>query len=263
MNSDRTALVTGAARGIGAATVARLLADGYTVTAVDACRGQNTLPGIDYPLASRDDLAAIAADHDRVLPLECDVRDLDALTGAVEATLRRFGRLDVTVAAAGVIAGGQPLWQTPAIVLDILFDINVKGVWNAAAASIPAMLAGDGPQHARFVAVASAAARYGLFHLAAYTASKHAVVGIVRGLAADLTGTGVTACAVCPGSTRTPMLTATANLYGTDTDTLTGHQAIGRLLEPEEIAAVIALCTSADGAVLNGAVIDADGGFQP
>ncbi len=77
------------------------------------------------------------------------------------------------------------------------------------------MLAGPDPGGCRFVAVASAAGERGLFQLAGYTASKHAVVGIVRGLAADLVGTGVTAVAVVPGSTDTPMLAATADLYDT------------------------------------------------
>ena len=106
----------------------------------------------------------------------------------------RFGRLDAVVAGAAVIAGGRPLWETPDGDLDLLWDIDVLGVWNTAAAAIPAMLAGPDPAGCRFVAVASAAGTRGLFQLAGYNASKHAVVGIVKGLAADLVGTGVTAC---------------------------------------------------------------------
>jgi NAD(P)-dependent dehydrogenase (short-subunit alcohol dehydrogenase family) len=140
-------------------------------------------------------------------------------------------------------------------------DVNMLGVWNTAAAVIPVMLASDAPAHCRFVAIASAAGERGLFKLTGYSASKHAVIGIVRGLAADLVGTGVTAMAVAPGSTRTFMLEATADLYDAAPEDLAAHQAIRRLIEPEEIAATIALCCSTAGAALNGSVVRADGGF--
>jgi NAD(P)-dependent dehydrogenase (short-subunit alcohol dehydrogenase family) len=111
------------------------------------------------------------------------------------------------------------------------------------------------------VAIASAAGERGLFKLTGYTASKHAVIGIVRGLAADLVGTGVTAVAIAPGSTDTAMLAATADLYNATPEELAHRQGIRRLLTPEEIAATIALCCSPAGAALNGSVVRADGGF--
>jgi SDR family mycofactocin-dependent oxidoreductase len=258
----RVALVTGAARGIGAATVDALVADGYSVTALDICAGGVVPAGVGYPFATRADLNAVAVRHPgRVLAIESDVRDREALHSAVNATLVRFGRLDAVVAAAGVVVGGRPQWDTPDEHLDTLFDINVRGVWNTAATAIPVMLAGDDPAGCRFVAVASAAGERGLFNLAGYVASKHAVIGIVRGLAADLIGSGLTAVAVAPGSTRTAMLAATADLYDSTPQKLADHQGIRRLLEPGEIAATIALCCSSAGAALNGSVLRADGGF--
>jgi SDR family mycofactocin-dependent oxidoreductase len=260
--NGRVALVTGAARGIGAATVAALCTQGYTVTAVDSCAGKDTPAGLGYRLASQTDLDQLTDRFgDRVLPIRADVHDAGALQSAVVDTLTRFGRLDAAVAAAGVLIGGQPQWQTPAEHLATLFDVNAVGVWNAAAAVIPAMLSGPDPAGCRFVAVASVAGERGLLHLAGYNASKHAVLGIVRGLAADLTGTGVTAVAVSPGSTRTAMLEATASVYGATVDELAEHQRIRRLLAPEEIAATIALCCSPDGSALNGSAVNADGGF--
>ena len=97
------------------------------------------------------------------------------------------------------------------------------------------------------MAVASAAGHRGLWHLAAYITAKHAVVGLVLGLAADLRGTGVTATAVSPGSTRTPMLSATAALYDlADPEELIQDQLVERLLEPGEVAAAICwLCCRA------------------
>jgi SDR family mycofactocin-dependent oxidoreductase len=259
----RVALVTGAARGIGAATVRRLVADGLSVLALDSCQGDDQRGWPGYALAGRADLSGLAAElGEAVVPVVADVRDRDALASAVAAAVDRWGRLDVAVAAAGVIAGGQPLWETQDEEFDLLWDVNVKGVWNTAAVSVPAMLHGPDPSGCRFVAVASAAGSHGLYWLSAYTTAKHAVVGIVRGLAADLVGTGVTAAAVSPGSTDTKMLAATAGIYGLSSVAELGqHQLLRRIIAPEEVAGTISYCCSRAGAVVNGTVVHADGGF--
>lgn len=265
MTPPRVALVTGAARGIGAATVRRLLQDGCSVVAVDACQGSDPSAVTHYPLADKRDLDALATElGDRVLPVVADVRDRDALSKAVATAVDRWGRLDVAVAAAAIIAGGHPLWETTEDELDLLWNVDAKGVWNTAAVTVPAMLDGPDPSGCRFVAVASAAGSYGLHRLSAYTTAKHAVVGIVRGLAADLVGTGVTAAGVSPGSTDTRMLEATAELYGlASAGSLAEHQLLRRVLTPEEIAETIAFCCSPAGGVVNGSIVHADGGFLP
>lgn len=239
----RVALVTGAAGGIGSATVRALAAQGYGVVGLDL---------------------EPAPESEGVVHLVGDVRDREAQQHAVDTALERWGRLDAAVAAAAVIAGGHPLWEAPDGELSELLDVDVRGVWNTAATAVPAMLDGPDPSGCRFVAVASAAGTYGLHHLAAYSTAKHAVVGLAKGLAADLTATGVTAVAVSPGSTRTGMLDATADLYGVpDPVVFTSHQLLRRLLDPEEVAATIAFCCSVEGGVLNGSVVHADGGFRP
>lgn len=240
----RVILVTGAAHGIGAATVRRLVALGDHVVAVDE-------------LVMPDDASG------QVVPYVDDIRDRAALAAAVDVALDRWGRLDGAVAAA-VVAGGAPLWETSMADLDLLWDVDVKGVRNTAAVSVPAMLAGSDPAGARFVAIASASGHHGLHHLAAYNTAKHAVVGLVKGLAADLVGTGATACAVSPGSTRTPMLSATAALYGLpNVEAFAENQLLRRILEADEVAATIAFCCGRDAAALNGSVVHADGGFAP
>lgn len=260
MTLSRVALVTGAARGIGAATVRALVDDGYRVVAVDAClEDDHGLAGVDYPLASRADLDRLAGDL--VVTRVADVRDVAALRAAAGLAVERWGRLDVSVAAAAVVAGGRPLWETPEAELGSLWSVDVLGVWNTAAAVVPHLLAGPDPAGCRFVAVASAAGCRGFFHLAGYTAAKHAVVGLVRGLAADLVGTGVTAVAVSPGATRTPMLDATARIYGLpDPGELAAHQLTRRVHEPWEVAATIAHCCSSAGGLLNGSVVEVGGG---
>lgn len=265
MTVQRVALVTGAARGIGAATVRRLVLNGYCVVAIDSCQGDDPASETRYPLAYPRDLEAQTLEHgDKMMAVVADVRDRAALAAAVQEGLDRWGRLDVAVAAAAVIAGGQPLWETPEADLDLLWNVDVKGVWNTASVTVPVMLSGPDPSGCRFVAVASAAGSQGLHRLSAYTTVKHAVVGIVRSLAADLVGTGVTAVAVSPGSTDTRMLQATADIYGLESvEKLTQHQLLRRVIAPEEIAETIAYCCSRAGAVVNGTVLHADGGFLP
>lgn len=258
--TGRTAIVTGAARGIGAAVVAELVGQGVTVVAVDACRDN---PALGYALAGREDLARVErAGRGRVRARVADVRDRAALAGIVAETEGELGGIDIAVAAAGVIAGGHVLWEAPPDEYDVMMDVNVRGVWNLAATAVPAMLRRPEPRSGRFVAVASAAAHRGLLHLATYGAAKHAVVGLVRGLAADLHSSGVTAVAVSPGATETDMLTATARLYGlSDIDELAAGQPVGRALRPDEVAAAVGWACSAAASAVTGTTLHADGGF--
>ena len=255
------ALVTGAARGIGAAVVRRLLARGFVVHALDICTSSSAETA--YPLASREDLdAVVALDPERVVGVVADVRDTGALRAAAEDAVRRHGGLDTVVAAAAVLAGGAPLWETDDEQLRLVWETDALGVWNTARATVPHLLASaEQGRRPAFVAVASTAADRGLWRLSAYVMAKHAVVGIVRGLAADLTGTGVTACAVSPGSTDTAMLQATADVYDVPVAELSTSMTDRRPLTPDEVAAVVELgCTA--GPVVHGAVLPADGGFS-
>ncbi|GAA1890343.1 mycofactocin-coupled SDR family oxidoreductase [Lapillicoccus jejuensis] len=255
-----SAIVTGAARGIGAAVTARLAAAGRHVYAVDTCRGEDG--GTSYPLGRREDLEAVAAAHPgRVTPVVADAADGAAMVELVTRVGSERGDLTSVVAAAAVIAGGDAQWETGDDVLDRLWREDLLTVWRTAHASLPSLLRRDPAARPAFVAVASAAGLQGLYHLSAYCTVKHAVVGLVRGLAADVTGTGVTVAAVCPGSTDTPMLAETARLYGLDdVAPLVAHQAVGRALDPDEVAGVVVhACTA--GPVLAGAVLTATGGF--
>lgn len=258
--SERVAIVTGAARGIGAAVVDGLAGAGWRVVAVDIGGDRPDLP---KHLGSKAELAAVAARWPgRVREIVADVRDAGALTGAVALAEGEFGGLDAAIGAAAVMAGGRPLWETPDADWDALFDTGVRGVFHLARAAVPALLRRPEPRSGRFIALASAAAHRGLWHLAGYNAAKHAVVGLIRGLATDLRGTGVTAVAVSPGSTRTPMLAATAELYSLpDVEEFARHQLIERLLAPEEVAEVVCWLAGESAAAITGTVVHADGGF--
>ncbi|MHB8379198.1 MAG: mycofactocin-coupled SDR family oxidoreductase [Acidimicrobiales bacterium] len=257
---SRVAIVTGGARGIGAAAVDALVNENYRVVAVDRCRD---IPDVPYAMATRADLDAVVARHgDAVLGLVGDVRSATDMQLAVETATRHFGRLDAAVACAGVLGAGGPLWEISDAAWDAVWSVNVLGTRRLIEAAASKLIGNGKEAHSRIVAVASAAGRTGLLHLAPYTAAKHAVVGLIRGVAMDLAPYGVTANAVSPGSTRTAILEASAKVYGLDNvEAFAAQQPIGRLLEPSEIAAAIAwLCSPASSAI-TGADVAVDGGM--
>jgi SDR family mycofactocin-dependent oxidoreductase len=253
----RVAIVTGAARGIGAATVHRLAAGGWAVVAVDACADD---PSLSYPMARPEELEALRA-LGEVTTVVADVRDVAALQSAVDLAVTTYGGLDAALAVAGVVAGGAPHWETDPGGERTVLDVDLGGVLNLARVAVPALLQRPEPRSGRFVAVASAAGTRGLDKLAAYCAAKAGVTGFVRALAAELGGTGVTANAVSPGSTTTPALDASAALYGIATSAFVEQQPIGRLLDPDEVAAALVWIAGTESSAMTGADVAVDGGL--
>jgi SDR family mycofactocin-dependent oxidoreductase len=260
--TSRVALVTGAARGIGAATVVKLAEQGWSVLALDLGGPDPSLP---YAMATEDELAAVvgkASDYGPVLGRLADVRDRASLAEAIAEVEQRWGGLDVAIAAAGVIAGGVPMWEVPVEQEDAVLDVDLRGVLNLARAAIPAMLRRPEPRSGRFIAVASAAATRGLPMLAAYCAAKAGVAGLVRALGSELGGSGVTANAVSPGSTDTPILAESARLYGlSDAERFAAQAPFGRLIDPVEVASVLAFLAGPDSSAMTGSVVAVDGGL--
>ncbi len=256
------AVVTGAARGIGAAVAVALADAGYDLALGDV-PAPDAVEGLGYPLATAGELDGVAtacsARGAVVVSRGCDVRDPAGVARLVDAV--DPARLVAAVAVAGVIGAHGPAWeQTPAD-LDRDLAVNLHGVANLARGAVPHLLRGPHGR-GRFVAVVSSSGERGLPRLASYVAAKHAALGYVRALAADLALSGVTANAVLPGSTVTALLDYTATVYGLpDAATLARHQRLGRLLEPAEVAAaVVWLCSPAASAV-TGTALRVDGGF--
>ncbi len=175
----RVALVTGASRGIGAATARALAAAGAQV-GIASRSGEN--PGVDGAFAQA-----------------CDVRDPAALEAMVAATVARFGRLDILVVNAGVGAYG-PFLELPAADLEEMIDVNVKGALYAVRAALPELLQSEA---ADIVTIASEAGRRGLPYEVAYCASKFAQVGMTSALDHELRERGVRCTNVCPGGVAT------------------------------------------------------------
>ncbi|MBV9383703.1 MAG: SDR family mycofactocin-dependent oxidoreductase [Streptosporangiaceae bacterium] len=257
--TGQLAVVTGAARGIGAAAARQLAAGGWSLVLVDACAPQ---PPADYAMPAPEDLAAVARDCVTAGAAAAEEVIADVGDGAVRDVIRKAlgDRVPAAaVAVAGVITGNAA-WEVPDDEFELMMRVNLYGVRHLADACVPAMIsAGSG----RFVAVSSAAALRAMPRLAAYSAAKGAVVSYVRALAADLAGTGVTANVICPGSTRGAMLAASAGVYGLpDQETFAAQALLRRLLEPAEIAAAVGWLCGPQASGLTGAVLPVDGGLS-
>jgi SDR family mycofactocin-dependent oxidoreductase len=237
------------------------------VVAVDRCADDPALP---YALGTREELDLVVADAcaaadaagGAVVAVQADTRDSAALGAAVRLAEERWGGLDAAIAAAGVIAGGVPAWEVPLETERAVLDIDLGGVLTMARVAVPALLRRPEPRSGRFLAVASAAATRGLPMLAAYCAAKAGVAGFIRALAAELGSTGVTANAVSPGSTATPILDESARLYDLPgAGSFAAQQPLGRLLRPAEVAALLAFLAGESASAVTGAVIPVDGGL--
>jgi len=237
----RIVVVTGGGRGIGRAVVERFLADGERVFALG--RDPNALASV--PRAER---------------LVCDVTDERAVT----ATFASIGPVDVLVNNAG-LGESERLAQTTLESWSRHLAVNATGPFLCIRAVLPGMVQrGAGA----IVTVASTAGRVGAPYTAAYTASKHAAIGLTRAAAAELAGSGVSVNAVCPTFVRTEMTERTieniVRRTGRTADQaraiLAASSPLHRLLEPEEVADAVAYLASPAAAAINGQTLVLDGG---
>lgn len=255
---SRVAIVTGAGRGIGAATAVALADDGWSLVLLDRCADDDAL---DYPLATKADLDAVVERCGDAVGVEGDVRDQAALDAAVALAVERWGGLDAAVAAAGCVVGGTRAWEDDDGRWATMLDVNLGGVRRLARAAVPAMLERPEPRAGRFVAISSMGGSVGLPLLAAYVAAKHGVNGLIRSMAAELGPLGITANAVAPGSTTTAMLEASAAVYGlSDTADLVAQHLLARPLQPEEVGAAVAWLCGPSASGITGAVVPVDAG---
>lgn len=229
--AGRVALVTGGGSGIGAATVELLRSRGATVVAADLRPG-----------------AGVEA---------LDVTDEAAVDALVAAIVERHGRLDLAANVAGTPGVFANVADSSTADWRSTLAVNLDGVYFCLRAELRAMQAqGAGS----IVNVASSAGRMGVPGLAAYSASKHAVIGLTKSAALEVAGAGIRVNAVCPGSVRTPMLRGFVGGDEALLEKMGRRSPMGRLGEPEEIAEAIVWLLSDAARFVTGNALSPDGG---
>jgi NAD(P)-dependent dehydrogenase (short-subunit alcohol dehydrogenase family) len=245
--TGRTALVTGAANGIGRAIAEAACAAGARLILGDV---------------ARDDLAKLArqlsARGAEVVAQECDVRRLEQIESLVAEGARRFAAPDVVFANAGIEGPfGAPWDCTDGEFMGVL-DVNVAGIWRTLRVTLPHMVE---RRSGAIVATASAAGLVGAGGLAAYVASKHAVVGLIRSVAASVAKSGVRVNALCPGMVGTALLDRLTKIEPAIHEALLSQTPMGRLGRLDEIAAAAIWLASNEASYMTGATLAVDGGY--
>jgi NAD(P)-dependent dehydrogenase (short-subunit alcohol dehydrogenase family) len=244
--SGKTAIVTGAARGLGAATVRRLVEEGCRVTAVD----------VDDLL---EQLTRECGD-DRVLALRADVRSEAECDRYVAEAAAAFGAVHLFVNNAGVIGRHYPIAEMPTEEFERVHAVNLRGVFFGLRAALRQMIRQG--QGGSIVNVASVGALRANRYSSSYGSAKRAVVGLSGAAALENGQHGIRVNTVCPGPMDTPMLRpALGNMDG-DLNAPFRNQAIPRIGRPEEIAAFIAFLLSDEASYMTGGVYPVDGGFM-
>jgi NAD(P)-dependent dehydrogenase (short-subunit alcohol dehydrogenase family) len=242
--SGQTAIVTGAARGIGEAIAHRLAAAGALVAAAD----------LDLEGARRVAADLSARAERQALAVYLDVTRFGSVTAAVEEVLGRTGRIDILVNNAGIAGRAAPLWEQTEEDWRTVLAINLTGVFHCCRAVIGPMRQ---RRYGRIVNVASIAGKEGNPNMTAYSASKAGVIGFTKALAKEVALEGICVNAVTPAVVRTPIL---EQLTEAQIQYMVSRIPMRRTGTPEEIAAVVHFLASPDCSFVTGQVYDASGG---
>jgi len=245
----KVAVVTGAAGVIGTATIRLLAERGARIVAVD--RRED-----DLETATRDLPASAQA-----LPIAADVTSEDEVADYVRATIDKFGTIDVFYNNAGVEGDIKPITQYPLEAFRRVIDVNVVGVFLGLKHVLPVMLKQN---RGSIINTASIAGLIGFPDIAAYSASKHAVIGLTKSAALECAGTGVRVNCVCPGMIDSRMLSSI--IQGRNpgnapvpNDRIVERIPARRLGQPSEVASIVAFLASDDASYVSGSAYTVDG----
>jgi NAD(P)-dependent dehydrogenase (short-subunit alcohol dehydrogenase family) len=238
--SNRTAVVTGGAAGIGLAVARRLAASGAQVALWD-----------------RDDAAlakAKAAVAGIAFTSALDISDADAVARATVATEQALGRIDVLVCSAGITGPNATTWQYPPEAWRQVIDVNLNGLFYCNRWIVPAMLKND---YGRIVNIASVAGKEGNPNASAYSSSKAAVIGLTKSLGKELAKSGIRANCVTPAAVRTAIFDQMTPQF---IEFMLSKIPLGRFGTVDEVAAMVCWLASEDCSFSTGAVFDLSGG---
>ncbi|WP_328847623.1 SDR family oxidoreductase [Streptomyces sp. NBC_00258] len=266
----KTAVITGAARGLGRECALRFASEGADLLLLDIGRD---LPGVPYPLGSHSQLVHTADSCERagsaVVVALADVRDPDQCRAAVDEALDRFGSVEILVNNAGIAApSGRIVHEITEHEWSLMLDTDLSGAWRMMKAVAPSMA---GQRSGSIINVASTAGTVGYRHFAGYVAAKHGLIGLTKAAALDYASAGVRVNALCPGSVRDDpvaegrMLSEIARSLDVPVDEheeiFVRDQPMNALIEPSDVAGAALWLAGDDSRQVTGSVVTVDGGF--
>ena len=240
--TNRHAVVTGGAQGIGFSIARRFLSSGASVTLWD--RDQELLASAVRELGPRGTIDAVAA----------DVTDAENVRSAAASTAEKFGRIDILVANAGISGPNLKSWEYPVEVWKQVIDVDLTGVFLCCRAVIPFMLQ---RKYGRIVNVASIAGKEGNPNASAYSAAKAGVIALTKSLGKELADHNIAVNCITPAAARTRIFDQMSQEH---VDYMLSKIPRGRFLEVDEIAAMVAWIVSEENSFTTGAVFDLSGG---
>jgi NAD(P)-dependent dehydrogenase (short-subunit alcohol dehydrogenase family) len=243
--SNKVAVITGGAAGIGLAYAKRFVTEGARVVVADIVDPLDAVEKLGPP--------------ERALGMRTDVSDMGSVRAMVEAALGRFGRIDVLVNNAAVFASLRPqrFDDIAEAEWDRVMAVNVKGMWNCVRAVVPAMRAQGG---GRIVNVASAIVAKGTAFLLHYVTSKGAVVAMTRALARELGPEGITVNAVAPGLILSDSVQANPDITAFQVSAIMQARSLKRDAFPEDVEGTVVFLASEESAFMSGQTLVVDGG---
>jgi (+)-trans-carveol dehydrogenase len=266
----KVAFITGAARGQGRSHAVRLAEEGADIIAVDICAQIGSVP---YEMATPADLAETVREVEaldrRIVAAEADVRDYAALKAALDDGVAQLGGLDIVSANAG-IASFAPAADLEEATWQDMIDVNLTGVWHAAKAAIPHLIAGG--RGGSIVLTSSTAGLVALPNMAHYVAAKHGVVGLMRTLTLELAPYSIRVNSVHPTGVNTPMVqnepTMRVFLPGVENPTAEQYaEAMGALnalpipwVEPRDVSNAVLFLASDEARYITGVTLPVDAG---